>query len=305
MAGNTPGLPSQYGLDSLNKYGINVSGGSTVNSSPNFNAGAYFGGGMQAGTPGSPVYMGPTMKGSKPPVGPYAPGYRAPYTGASSMGLEEANQLPTSWSEKQKKEFVAKGILYGMPGFDYNMGMPEIYDAWGEMVKRSQELSQGGQDWSPWDVMESYRKDDNSWGTVKKGDWLYDARTGEKVKYVGPKSKTTTSKNINLSSPEDVKALTTQMLTELLGRAPNAEELAKYRASINGYERSNPEVTTTTQNFDTMGEVTSQSSTTSGGASQAALSSIVGDQAKQGPEYGKFQSGTTYFNALMQMIAGG
>jgi hypothetical protein len=151
--------------------------------------------------------------------------------------------------------------------------------------------------------MESY-KTDGKFGTVRRGDWLYDIATGEKVKYVGPKSKTTTNKNVNLSSPEDVRALTTQMLSELLGRAPTPEELSKYRAAINGYEEANPEVTTTTSTLNDQGEVVAQSSKTTGGASAAARGTLVEDAAKKGPEYGKFQSATTYFDAMMQMIGG-
>lgn len=297
-------IPNRFGEESLSKYGIKISGGSTVSAGAGFNTGAYFGG-IQPGSPGSSVYMGPNMRVMAPGLMAGGVGIAGSFMKNNTTDYEKASGLPATWSEKQKRDFVAKGILYGMPGFDYNMGMPEIMKAWGDMVDSSQVLSKaGGGEWSPWDVMESYRKGDD-WGTVKKGDWLYDARTGEKVKYVGPKSKTTTSKNVNLSSPEDVKALTTQMLTELLGRAPTTEELARYRSSINGYEEANPEITTTTQTLNDMGEVVSQSSKTTGGASQAALGSIVSEGAKKGPEYGKYQSGTTYFNALMAMISGG
>jgi hypothetical protein len=47
-----------------------------------------------------------------------------------------------------------------------------------------------------------------------------------------------------------------------------------------------------------------QSSKTTGGASAAARGTLVEDAAKKGPEYGKFQSATTYFDAMMQMIGG-
>lgn len=268
-----------------------------------------------AGGMGGSVYLGPKLgpKKSTAPQGPYAPGYSPKYqntpgnydyTGKRESSYENARLMPLEWDNKEVRDFISKGILYKIPGFDADMGMPEVVSAWDDLVKSSMAFSQNGTNWSPWDVMDSYKKKEN-FGTVRRGDWLYDAATGEKVKYVGPKTKTTTNKNINLSSPEDVKAITTQMLTELLGRAPTVEELAKYRASINGYENANPEVTTTTSTLDDMGEVVSQSSKTSGGASQAAIGGIISDAAKEGPEYGKYQSATTYYNALMQMIGGG
>ncbi len=257
---------------------------------------------------GGVVYLGPLKKGMMDKegiTGPYAPGYKGtPYLAAKSASYDDAVIMPTEWSDKEKRDFVNKGILYKLPGFSPDMGLPEMVDAWTSLVDRSQEFSKGGTDWSPWDVMESY-KNDGKFGTVRRGDWLYDVATGEKVKYVGPKTKTTTDKRVDLSSPEDVKALTTQMLSELLGRAPTTEELARYRAAINGYEEANPEVTTTTTTLDDMGEAVSQSSKTTGGASEAAKAGLVTEPAKQGPEYGKYQSATTYFDAMMQMIGGG
>ena len=254
------------------------------------------------------IYLGPNLdklKDEHKIKGPYAPGYKGtPYLGANAAPYAEAINMPVDWDDKEKRDFVNKGILYKMPGFSPDMGMPEIVDAWKRLVDSAQTFSQGKADWSPWDVMESY-KNDGKFGTVRRGDWLYDAGTGEKVKYVGPKTKTTTNRQVNLSSPEDVKALSTQMLSELLGRAPTTNELAQYKASINGFEEKNPEITTTTSTFDEQGEVTAQSSKTSGGASQAALGGLVSEAAQKGPEYGKYQSGTTYFNALMQMITGG
>jgi len=291
------------GLRALNATGSNITGGSTVNAGPGFNVGAYT---AQPGSPGSTVYMGPNMGVLAPGLMAGGVGVAGSVIGHNTMDYEKASGLPATWSDQQKRDFISKGILYKLPGFDMNMGMPEIMKAWGNLVDSAQVISKaGGGDWSPWDVMGSYANDGKGFGTVRKGDWEYDARTGEKVKYVGPRTKTTTSKNVNLSSPEDVRALTTQMLTELLGRAPTTEELAKYRSSINGFERSNPEVTTTTHTLNEMGEEVSQQSTTTGGASQAALGGIISEGAKEGPEYGKYQSGTTYFNALMQMISGG
>lgn len=291
------------GQSIVQSMGVNVTGGSTVApgaSAPGFQA--------PPGSPTSTVYMGAQFKGAKPPAGsgPYAPGYRAPYTGGGGMSYAEASMLPTTWSEKELRSFVNKGILYKAQGFSADMGMPEIVNAWQGLVQNAQQFSQSGTDWSPYDVLETYNQKPGSFGTTKSadGDWLLDARTGERIKYIGPRSKTTTSKHVDLSSPEDVRALATQSLTELLGRAPTAEEMTKYRASIAGYEKSNPQLTTTTTQINDQGEATGESSTTSGGATDAARAGLISDEAKQGPEYGKFQSATTYFNAMMQMMGG-
>jgi hypothetical protein len=282
--------------DDLAKYGINISGGSTVQSS---------GSGLN---PNSPIYMGPTANRTKNQTGygPYSvSNSNIDYTGSETMPYGQASGLPATWDDATKRDFISKGILYKLPGFNADMGMPELMKSWGDLVDSASAISAaGGGQWSPWDVMNSYGNSDKNFGSIRKGDWLYDAATGEKLKYVGPRTKTTTDKKIDLSSAEDVKAITTQMLTELLGRAPTSDELAKYRSSINGYEKDNPLVTKTISHLDDQGEVTAQDSTSSGGASDAARQSLIQDQATKGPEYGKFQSGTTYYNALMQMLGG-
>ena len=219
----------------------------------------------------------------------------------------QARLDPLNWDEQSLKQFVNKGLLAKIPGFEAGMGMPEIMSAWDDLVKSAIGFNQlkGGKEWTPYDVLDTYSNNEGKFGTIKRGDWLYDVATGEKVKYVGPKTKTRTDKAIDLSSPEDVKAIATQALTELLGRAPNAEELAKFRSSINADERESPQVTTTTETLSDMGEVVSTSAVRSGGVSDAAREMAISEEAKKGPEFGKFQSATTYYNAMMQMISGG
>ncbi len=191
------------------------------------------------------------------------------------------------------------------------MGMPEILDAWDNQIKSAWGISQtSGKTWTPYDVMNSYSSEGNKFGTVKKGDWEYDVATGERVRYLGKLTKTTTQKSVDLTSPEDAKALTTSVLTQALGRAPTAKEFAQYRSSINALERANPTQSTTTTtynpNMDT-GELETASSntTTSGGVSAEALQNSVLEGAKDTSEYGKYQAATTYWDAMMQMMSGG
>lgn len=310
MVRNDPTIPVQlgqnsgtglgYGQQVAQQYGVGVSGGSTVQASGSFVA--------PPGSPTSQVYMGKEKGGGKvydPERGGYVSG-QTTKPKDKFLSYDEANLLPTTWNQKELRDFVNKGILYKAAGFSADMGMPEIVQAWGNLVDSAQLLSKGGQSWSPWDVLNTYNQKPGAFGTTKSadGDWLLDARTGDRIKYIGPRSKTTTEKRVDLSSPEDVRALTTQMLTELLGRAPTAAELAKYRTSITGLEKANPSVATTTTTINDQGEAVGSSTTTSGGVSDAARQGLVEQGAKQGPEYGKFQSATTYFNAMMQMMGG-
>lgn len=230
----------------------------------------------------------------------------------NNLSYADARMLPRDWLQNDPnklKQLINTGILNKVPGFDVNMGIPEIMSAWDDLVQASyamnQNLKDGDKKWTPFDILNSYSNTKNNWGTVKKGDWLYDAATGEKVKYVGPRSKTTTSRDVNLSSAEDVKALTTQVLTQALGRAPTEAEVAQYKSTINAQENANPTVTTTTQTLNDQGEVSAQSSKTTGGFDAAAQQQLVQDQASKTPEFAKYQSGTTYWNALMSMLTGG
>lgn len=219
----------------------------------------------------------------------------------------------THWDDNQLRQFVNKGIINKVPGFEVGMGLPQIQSAWQNMVEASvlfnQSLKENQTPWTPYDVMDTWANQKGKFGTQRQGDWIFDVATGERIKYVGPKSRTTTSRNVDLSSPEDVKALASQMLAELLGRAPTAKELAQFRSSINAEERANPQVTTVTQQLSpdlATGEVrvTDESSTTSGGVSDAARAALVTSPVQDTKEYGKYQAGTTYFDAMMQMIGG-
>lgn len=269
-------------------------------------------GGKTGLTGTTPVYLGSLTAGTSGPnygiLSPTKSGdlFKTNSTGVGYGTYDSARAMPFQWSSDILKQFVNQGILNKVPGFSSGMGMPEIVSAWDDLVKASIAFNQSdpNRKWTPWDVLNSYQTD-GKFGTIKKGDWLYDVATGEKVKYVGPKSKTQTDKRIDLSSAEDVKALTTQVLTQTLGRAPTAAEVAQYKATLNAQEQANPTITTQTQTLNDMGEVVSTKTNTSGGLSADAKAQLLSDKSKQGPEYGKYQSGTTYYNAMMQMIAGG
>lgn len=250
----------------------------------------------------SPIYLGTTGKRINPQQPPTA----------RTVTADQARSEPLRWMNEEPatlQKFVNSGILNKVPGFKPGMGLPEIMSAWDDLLKSSWMINKympggTGKQFTPWDVLNSYANDNSNFGTVRRGDWMYDVATGEKVKYVGPKSKTRTDRKVDLSNPEDVRAIATNALAELLGRAPSPEELAQFRSSINAFERNNPLIQTTTETFNDMGEVVSTSTKQEGGVSQEARALLVSDTAKKGPEYAKFQSGTTYWNALVQMMGG-
>ncbi len=306
VPGTTPGLPAYDGNAILAKYGLT--------------------GGLQQGqglgvipvsrqlTDNTMVYIGDMGR----PAGLQGPfGDSQPY----SVAYAQALIAPRDWSASQLKEFVNTGIINKVPGFEAGMGLPEVLSAWERLIDTSHKLNAGLADdakkWTPMDVLKTYANDKGSQGTRREGDWIYDVATGERIKYVGKTSRTQKSSNVDLSSAEEVQAIATQALRETLGRAPTAKELAQFKSTIAGFEKANPTVTTTTQTItpemiaeaqksggDVWTTATTES-TTSGGVTDAARAQLITDPTMETKEYGKYQSGTTYFNALLALTGGG
>lgn len=298
---NSSGQPGSPQKDPLALTGMNRN---------KLQQGTQSGGGIRNNTPmpTDSIWVGPQALGR-----PTATRGHDPHRFGGLTTYQDAQNLPGQWYTNDPnlyKSFVSKLIMYKMPGASADMGIPEVMSAWDDLLRMSITLNnaQGKHvktNWTPWDILESYNRKPGSMGTHKEGDWLIDNATGEHVKYVGPKTKTTKQSAIDLSDPKQVQAIAEQSLAQLIGRAPTTKELAQYKATLNGYEKSHPEITTTTDHYDDMGNVTASDVVHSGGVDEATRAGLIGEGVKKGKEYGKYQSGTTYFNALMQMVGGG
>lgn len=282
--------PSGFSVNGRTTYGVNPRGTDTV----------WLGGFKPKDTK-----LGP---------GPYAPGYKPEqnrFTQEREMtSFQDASRMPMDWDEKQLKEFVNKAILYKVPDASPDMGMPEILNIWDDMLRVAWATSTPDKPVTPWDILDSYAKTDGKFGTTVQNGWVIDLSTGKRIGYKGDLTKKTKRTEVNLTSPEEVHALMNQALADALGRAPTDNELAAFRASVAGMEAARPqtsEVTTTYKpNLET-GELeeVSSNAVSSGGVSSGDIQQAASQAAKGTPEYGKYQSGTTYFDAMMQMITGG
>lgn len=293
---------NNVGSGILSSYGIGVQGGAVTSST-----------GMGTSASGKTVYLGsrPRATAKEMKLAGVSGSVEA---GESILTYNDALALPLTWSRndpKKLKEFINKGILSRAPGFDPDMGMPEVMDAWKKAVDASVEFSKNSPTrWTPWDVLDSYGNKKGAMGTTVQNGWVIDLSTGKRIGYKGNLTKKTKRSEINFSSPEEVHAIMNQALADALGRAPTDKELATFRASVAGMEAQRPqtsEVTTTYKpNLET-GELEEVSSNAinSGGVSQGDIQQAASQAAQKSPEYGKYQSGTTYFDAMMQMITGG
>lgn len=275
------------------RYDIDVSRGALPSgyggTGGNFYWGNYTSGGTRTSNP--LVYQGPQR-----------PAERIPSGTPAQYSYQQALFAPLDWSDKEVDRFIHDGILRKIPGFSEDMGLPEVVAQWQDFVNNANDSQRAGHMISPWDFFNSYRSREGQ--TYRKGDWLYDAVSGQPIKYVGPRTKTTTATNIQELTREDALALTKDSMSRLLGRAPTDSEVSTYLATLNGYNRENPQVTTTTQTLNEQGEVVSTSSRTKGGPSAAGQQALVEERLKEDEEYGAFQASTTYFNALMGMLGG-
>lgn len=220
------------------------------------------------------------------------------------MSLNDARMLPFEWDQAKRDKIIREGVLKKIPGFTENMGIQELLSAWDDLVKISAEAGATGHKISPTDIMGTYKSREGT--TYKKGNWEYDAITDQPVKYVGPLTKTDTNTRFDLSTREDALALAKTSMAQMLGRSPTQGELSNYMSLLNGYERANPQTSSSTSRIDpTTGEVTSTDTTSMGGTTQAGKAAMLEEQMKQSPEYGAYQASTTYYNAMMQEIMRG
>lgn len=235
-----------------------------------------------------PVYMGRTpgaldygQKQISPGV--LAPSYEEQFSRPVTYGLSEVADNYYSWNQKAKDQFLSQLALAG-----YNTeGMKDSQAAqlWGSYAEQAAKYWSTGQEITPWDVL------------------AMDMRQREKYAAT-PRTVTSTSTSLDLSTEGDARAIFIQAAQSLLGRDPTAAETKTFQAALNSMERANPTVTTTTQNF--LGnELQSQDSTTSGGVGEGAKTVLAMDDIKKDPEYGAYQAATNGMNWLMEAVNGG
>lgn len=246
----------------------------------------------------------------------YAPdefGQMMAYNTGNNITYDQYRLIPTTWTEEMKQNFVREGILRGIPGFNANMGMPEILSAWDDFTKVAMAMNQNqGTPQNPTPihnavtVMRSYNAaQKGSLGTRISGDWEIDIATGEKVRYIGPKEITTTRFDVDLSSKDEARYIVTNALSQLLGRDPNAREINTFFGALTRAETESPVETKTTVYLDDMGQERDRVSMSRGGLTDAVRMQMAQDQARQNPEYGAYQASTTYMDILRKMVFGG
>lgn len=218
------------------------------------------------------------------------------------MSADDAANAYFNWTSKARDDFRAKGLLSGL--LTQGAGDLESFSLWQTLVKQSALYGANGQMVSPLDILSGYVKGNSSGRWVKQGNFETNPLTGEK-RYIGPKSKTTTQQQVDLTDPATARAIATKLFQDLLGRDPNSGEIAAYANALSQSEAQNPSTAVTTTQFDpATGDATNSSTVTMGGLTADAKAQMAADEIKSKKEYGVTQAATTYMNALTSAVGG-
>jgi hypothetical protein len=219
------------------------------------------------------------------------------------QSADDATAQYFNWTQKQRDDLRAKGLLSGL--LTQGAGDMETYSLWSSLVKQASLYGAQGKPITPMDILSGYVKGNSNGGWIKQGDFEVNPVTGER-RYIGPKFKTTTQTNVNLTDPATARAIATKVFQDLLGRDPGQGEISAYATALSQSEQQNPSMTTTTTQYDpTSGEAVGSSSMTEGGVTADGQALLAGDEIKKKKEYGATQAATTYQNALEQAVYGG
>lgn len=212
------------------------------------------------------------------------------YMGAGSriayMGQDQAQQMYYSWDNKTRNKFLSQLSLAGYK--TDSLKDAQLAALWAGYVEVAGKYSLAGRWVSPWEVIGKDISQAEGGGAGGK-----------------PKTVTQTQKSYNISTAEDAHALFQGAAQTLLGRDPTKAEIARFKGVLNKFEQATPTITTTTSNYAASGDLTSQTSKTTGGVSAGAQQLMAEEEAKKNPEYGAYQAATNGMNWLMEMIGGG
>lgn len=247
--------------------------------------------------PGDPKKRkGPAIDGD-PSIVPNERRYRqqTPYS-ADPITLPKSAALAWIYQVQGTKEYDRWGdklVELGLIDEGDNRNFAVLDDWWQQVIDYTAKFTAVGKRLTPWQVVELMA------ATGASGSGGSGGSGGGDGAFTGRRTATSTS--VDLTDPATAKALVNRTLSQILGRNANDDEVAAFRSAINSAEQASPTVTNTTTEYAD-GVATSQSSTTSGGLTDAGRQQMVMDDAMQKPEYGAYQAASTYFNAMTQAI---
>lgn len=188
------------------------------------------------------------------------------------------------------KQMVAAGLL------DEDFKREDVEKAWDFLIAKAADYHEANPNslMTPVDMLELY----GAGGAAALGS------TGTAQ---AAKIQEVISRSRDLTSNTEARALLTRAATDALGRRPTAKEIDDLQVALNSAQTKNPVTTTTRTSLGAGGDVRSQDQTQTGGVNADAFTDKWvrgGDKPSLDSEYGAYQAASTYYNALMQAIAG-
>jgi hypothetical protein len=208
--------------------------------------------------------------------------------------------------------------------------LDDLADVWESAVQYSARKYASGSKATPWDMiplMAGAWRGDGSLADRSRAlaESLNEPRTITQTAHTAGRRIVETATQVDISNPEQSRALVQNVLSQALGRWATGAELEEFVGSLNAYQRENPTVTTRTtdvapetrtQTTTESADGTSQSSetsvqggesntstTTQQGATAEGAQQLLMEQAMESPDYGAYQAATTYMDALLGALA--
>ena len=203
---------------------------------------------------------------------------------AESSWLDMADQDKVDFLKLAK----SAGLVSG------NVSPAELASAWAKAVATAKAYNanqSNKQKWiSPWDAVKKLALQDAAkYGGAFNG-YSSQSQAG---------TWTNRQSNAKVYSSNQLSLAAESIARELLGRAPTADELAKYTNAVNKASALHPEITDQTVTRDEAGNTTTTTAT--GGGIDA--NAVMADETKRNPEYARAQAAMTYLPALMNALS--
>lgn len=228
------------------------------------------------------------------------------------LSEDEAMREFYNWTPKKRSDFLAQLVVAGL--VPAGSGALEAEDSWKKLVQASGRYGSAGQQVSPFDLLSGYVK---AAGGAQKEAWRnlgafeVNTVTGEKRwagpgVYLGDGRAVQVDSRTDLTDPDTARSIATSLFQSLMGRDPQAGELAAFASALNAAEASSPVTQTTTTQYDmNTGQALSTQTQSSGGLTAQSRQAIGEAQIKKNKEYGVNQAVTTYQGAMENLIFGG
>jgi len=192
-----------------------------------------------------------------------------------TVGLSAAlNLIYTDPQERKRiaERLVAAGII------PQDWTDQQLASAWANAVRTAADVYAAGKSMTPFDIVA-----------------LMGQAPGGGGEGTGPR--TVVNKQINITTPQEARAILRQVLAAAVGRDVSESELDDFQAQLNQAQRANPSVTTT--HYGAGGAQVS--STTTGGVNPQVFAQDFADR-EFGTEEGDYQVATEFMPELFESL---